>query len=203
MFGPKLTRFQSVECLVIRDLESIDKSILRSLPELKELHYNRSIEDTFGDLRDDHKLDRIRAALSEFMDEVSLVKGADFQFTFADFPLTNTILAELDLGVQVIDELDSEYDVEYETVCDEYVYMKNYGRIRADAGFDLICCFDYTRLVSVPGEFPSSFFKRFTASEWIEATAKVQDADHFLWFTSGRLPFESGILRSLLVQLEI
>lgn len=42
MFGPKLTPFKSVECLVIREFEMIKKATLLSLPRLGELRYNAS-----------------------------------------------------------------------------------------------------------------------------------------------------------------
>ena len=118
-------------------------------------------------------IDRMKRMLSEFVNEAKKLRGCDFQFTFSGFKLTKVNVDQIDF---VVDEESGE------TVCNEYVYPKNYQLIEPGA-LHFVYRVDYTRLVnSVPGEFPRCFSQKFTDIEEVYATAEVQDLKHFLWF---------------------
>ena len=179
LFGAKLTPFKSVECLLTWEFEAISKATLLSLPALRELRYNRDIESFFDTQFDNGELitvDRMKRTLIEFLDEVKRLRGSDFRLIFSGFQLSNVNVDQIDFGVRVSERSEEE------RVSNEYVYMKNYQLIEPDA-LDFVRQVDYTRLLSsVTGEFPRHFTQKFTGIEEIHATAKVQDADHFLWF---------------------
>ena len=176
MIGEKLAPFKSVESLVTENFEAINKATLLSLPALKELCYDRSIEFVFQmESREGvGTINRMKRKLSEFLDEVKTLRGSDFRFTFAGLQLTNVKLGQIDFGVQV--------DGRIERVSNEYVYMKNYHLIEPGA-LHFISGVEYPDLASnLTGEFPHCFSQKFTGIEWVSATAEVQDADRFLSF---------------------
>ena len=174
--GEKLAPFESVECLVTTNSEAISLATLRSLPKLRELHYNQDIESLFEDefRNETGKVDRVKRTLSEFLSETKL-RGSDFRFTFAGLQLNNVNVDQIDFEVQV-DRFGED------RVYNEYVYMKNYHLIERGA-LHFVYHVDYTRLLShVTGEFPRCFSQKFTDIHVVYATAEVQDPDHFLWF---------------------
>ena len=177
LVGQQLAPFKNIECLVTRQFETISKATLLSLSRLRELRYNVNIESAFW--TEAHNgagtADRLKRKLSEFLDEAKKLRGGDFRFTFAGFQLTKTMLEQIDFGVQVNARGE-------ECVSNEYVYMKNYHLIEPDA-LHFVYRIDYNGLLShSTGEFPCCFSQKFTDIQWVEATAKVQDADHFLSF---------------------
>ena len=180
MFGTKLTPFKGVECLVTEEFGAISSATLLSLPKLRELRYNESIAYLYKtEFRGAGTVDRMRRALSGFVDELKKLKGSDFHFELAGFQLSKTILEQIDFVVQVVEE---EEEPSYEWVYNEYVYMKNYHLIEPGV-LHFVRRVNYTRMLRhVTGEFPRCFSQKFTDIEWVYATAEVQDADHFLWF---------------------
>ena len=177
LFSPHLAQFKNVESLVTDQLEAISKATFQSLPALKELLYDWDILGAIISEKFDSEwatTDRMKRALNEFVNEAKKLRGNDFRFTFSGFLLTNVNVDQIDFGVQV-DKYGNE------SVCNEYVYMKNYHLIEDVLPF--INCVDYTLLLShVTGEFPRCFSQKFTGINEIQATAAVPDADHFLWF---------------------
>ena len=176
LIGEKLTPFKSVECLATQEYQTINEAILLSLPRLRELRYNGNIESVvhceFGS--ELGTIDHVKRTLNEFLDEAKKLRGSDFRFTFAGFELTKVDVEQIDFGVQI--------ENGEETVCNEYVYMKNYHLIESGA-LHFVDRVNYTDLSShVTGEFPRCFTQKFTHVKYVSATAKVQDTDHFLWF---------------------
>ena len=177
MFGAKLIQFESVECLVTERFKAVSKATLLSLPELRELRYNASVQWAF--LEESHyglgTVDRMKRNLGELLDEAKKLKGNDFRFSFSGFQLTSTMLDQIDFGVQVDERIRSEY------VHMEYVYLKNYHLIEPGA-IDFVSFVVYNLLLSnVTGEFPRCFSQKFTNIRRVYAT-EVADPDHFLWF---------------------
>ena len=179
--------FKNIECLVIRKFNSIDTNILQLLPNLKELHFNESMENIFKDFKGIGVLDQIKEKLKTFLDDARQLKGADFQFTFAGFQLTNTLLDELDFGVELITKTSSFGESnEYESVSDERFYLANYQLIKPGA-LHFIHRIDYTRLMSqVPSgqPLPSCFLEKFNGIDVVDVGETVQDESHFLRFLS-------------------
>ena len=177
MTGPKLVPFKNVECMVTRGLRVISKTILQSLPALKELCYNQDISGMF-EIESYHgagTVHRVKRTLSEFLDEAKKLKGSDFRFTFAGLQLTNVNVNQIDFGVQY-DETNGE-----EYVHTEYVYMKYYHLIEPGT-LHFVNWINYTSLLRyVTGEFPRCFSQKFTDVHSVHA-GQVQDVDHFLWF---------------------
>ena len=169
--------FKGVKCLVTEEFEKISKTILLTLPKLRELRYDQDIEEVFAKecLHGAGTVNRVRKMLSQFMDGAKKLRDNDFRFRFAGLQLNN----EKDVNkidVQVHKRFGEEY------VHNEYVYMKNYHLIESDA-LHFVHRVNYTSLLShVTGEFPRCFSQKFTGIERVEATAEVQDPDHFLWF---------------------
>ena len=185
MVGSKLQPFKDVECLVTTNFEMISRETLRSLPGLKAFHYNQTIVDhRFPWMDQVNTFDRMKRALSEFLDELRVLKRTDFEFRFAGLRLTT--LAEIDFGMQL--------ERGRELIFNEYVYMKNYQLIDANAPLDYITVLDYNRLMSykLTEKFPSCFFKKFPRIVRIEARGAVGDQVHFLWFLGS-----VSLLRSL------
>ena len=178
IFGAKLIQFKSVECLVTENFKAISKDTLLSLPELRELHYNKSIQGFFTEeaRKGPGTVDRMKQKLNEFLGKTKKLKGSDFRFTFSGFQLTNVNVDQIDFGVQVNASSGKEY------VRNEYVYMKNYHLIEPGA-IDFVHNVDYIRLLNhMTGEFPRCFSQKFTGIEWVAIWAKVQNPDHLLWF---------------------
>ena len=181
----KLRQFRNAECLVTDELERISKATLLSLPRLKELHYNSSIEKLFGKFEDVIGTpDRLKRMLIEFMDEAKVLKGSDFKFTFAGFQATKIMLGLIDFDVQIV-----EWDgIKHLEVSKEYIYMKNYQLLEPDVPLDFIHHVDYSSLMSnVAGEIPKWFFEKFTGIDSVSAKG-VQDERHFLWFLKSTSP---------------
>ena len=117
----------------------------------------------------------MKRTLSEFLGEAKKLRGSDFKFTFAGLQLTNMNVDQIDFGVQI-----DEYG--HNSVCNEYMYMKNYHLIEPGA-LQFVEVVNYTHLLShVTGEFPRCFSQKFTGIEMVWATAEVPDAGHLLWF---------------------
>ena len=178
MVAAKLVPFNGVECLITREFEVISKAILLSLPKLRELRYIQDIRRLIcfhlnGEIG---TVDRVKRTLSEFVDEVKKLKGSDFRFRFAGLQLTNVNVGCIDFGVQ-IEDIEGK-----ETVFNEYVYMKYYHLIEPGA-LDFVRVVNYSHLLSnVIGEFPRCFSQKFTDIQQVNTSAKVPDANHFLWF---------------------
>ena len=176
MVSPKwLAPFKSVEYLVTQEIEAINKSTLQSLPRLKELRFNTSIEFLFRGSGTE-SLVGIKRMLIEFLDDVQLFGRPDFKFRFSGFHLPNkTKLNEIDFGVQVFQSI--------ELVSNEYVYLKNYQLIEPD-GLDFIRSINYNKLMRyvTVEEFPRYFSEKFTGILQVESFGKIQDADHFFAF---------------------
>ena len=197
MSGSKLAPFKNVECLVTEGFDLINEVTLLSLPKLKELYYNAGIKEPFRGLNGGIDilnmpdmldiLDRVKGALSKFLNSVRLLREPNFKFRFAGFLLTPKKLDEIDFGVQA----------GRESVYNEYVYMKNYHLIDPDVSLDFIERLDYTRLMrGTAGELPAGFFEKFPSLSSIEAgSAFVQDADHFLWFLKSLSPLRRLVLK--------
>ena len=174
----KLVSFKNIECFVTYRPEAINVATLLSLPELRELRYNTSIKWLFvdGSRHGFGTVDRMKRTLGEFLDEAKKLRGSDFQFRFSGFKLTKTMLEQIDFVGKVNERIGREY------VSDEYIYMKNYHLIEPGA-IDFVERVNYSRLLSnANGELPRCFSQKFTGIELVNATAKVQDADQFLWF---------------------
>ena len=123
MTGPKLARFTNVEYLATEEFQVICKATLQSLPRLNELRYQICINSCLRGEVD--TIDRMKQALREFMGQVKRLRKDEFKFRFAGFQLNETVLDEIDFGVQVRKGR--------ERVSDSYVYMKNYQLIDPDA----------------------------------------------------------------------
>ena len=170
MFGEKLVPFKGVECLVSRGetLEAIDRSSLRSLPRLKEFHYNEDIstvdrDTSFGPIYE------LRRRLRKFLDDVRELKGTDFQFRFFGFRMSKAML----------DQIDFDGLLNYEI---EVLYMKNYKLIEPDGALSFIRSVDYSYLMSVTGELPSCFYKKFTGILDVQTYGPIEDPNHLLLF---------------------
>ena len=182
MFGQQLTRFKSVECLVTWNFQAISQATLLSLPSLRELRYDREIEKLVEEELGSEvgTIDHMKRTVNEFLGEAKKLRGRDFRFTFSGFLLTNVKLDQIDFGVQVQDD-GYEYG-EYEYVCNEYIYLKNYQLIEPDALHFVKCVCYSTRLSSWTGEFPRCFSQKFTGIEEVEVDDAVKDEAHLLWF---------------------
>ena len=193
MLGSKLAPFKSVECLVTRNFDVISKATLQSLPALKELHYNESIENTFKAFTFEFEiLNRIRRTLEKFLEDVQVLKGSDFRFRFTGFPLTKAMLNQIDFGVQVFEgyneddsddesvEDDMENPIHPDRVSNEYVYLRNQQLI--DGPLEFLTELNYTSLISrAAGQISSGFCEKLTCVQSVYAK-KVEDTAHFLWF---------------------
>ena len=62
------------------------------------------------------------------MDAARALRGSDFRFSFAGFPLSKAMLDKIDFGVQI--EQDDDEGTEYAELSDEYIYVKNHRLIR-------------------------------------------------------------------------
>ena len=134
MFGPKLARFKNIESLLTQKLEVISEATLLSLPRLKELHYSAPISELWRwNSSRAGRLARVKGALRNFLDDVKLLKGSDFKFTFAGFQLTKVMLDQIDFGVKVIVSFPRGIRSECEVVSNEYVYTRNYHLIEPGA----------------------------------------------------------------------
>ena len=176
LVGSKLTEFKNVECLRTSRFHMISKATLLSLPKLRELRYDRDIEDFFLiEFRDEFgSIDQMKRTLSELVDEAKRLRGRDLQFTFCGFQLTNVKLDQIDFGVKV--------DEEYKAVRNEYVYLKNYHLIELGA-LPFFYALDYSRLlVHVTGEFPRCFSQKFTGIHLVQARDVIENPDHLLRF---------------------
>ena len=195
MFGSQLVAFRGVQCLVARKFKAINKATLQSLPSLKELHYNVSVESAFLQSSDEVGTpSQMKQKLREFLDHTNRLEAPDFRFRFAGFRLTKTTLNEIDLdGLIEEREIEGEDDegdrqegreIEVrERMSNEYVYMRNYHLIEPDATLEFVDHLNYSRLMaSVTGEFPGCFFKKFTQVQSVEVDGAVQDEAHLLWF---------------------
>ena len=169
-----LTPFKNVEFLRTWDLNLIS---VRSLPRLRELHCNQGIKYAFQ-RESRHRpgtVDRVKRTLNEFLNEAKKLRGNNFQLRFSGFQLAKVNVDQIDFGVQTNEK-------GAESVCTEYVYMKNYHLLEPGA-LDFQSSVNYTLLLRhVTGEFPRCFPQKFTGIELVYATAEVQDADHFLRF---------------------
>ena len=178
MFGPHLTPFKNVECLVTKKWAAISKGTLLSLPRLRELRYIDNIEWVFEE-ESEHgvgTLDRVKLRLSEFLGDLKQLRRRDFRFSFCGFQLTKTMLDEINFCVEVDEEMGDQW------VDSQCVYMVNYHLIEPGA-LEFVSEVDYSLLLScVTGEFPRCFPQKFTGIETVDAKTKVQDPDHFLWF---------------------
>ena len=180
IFGRKLSPFKNVDCLMTRKFEAICRDTLQSLPNLKELHFVRDIQYVFtsrfhGEIG---TLDRMKRTLREFLYDASTLSGPEFRFNFAGFPLN-------------IDRLNFDYGMKVEgnreSVCNEYIYMKNYQLIDPDTTMDFISEINYSDLMKyVVGEFPNDFSKKFhNIKKVIVSDAEfVPDEVHLLRFLS-------------------
>ena len=188
MFGPKLSlfkTFKNVEYLVARQFSVIHRDILQSLPKLKELHYKASISAAFQRFsHEDRSLDRMKQTLNEFLDEAMSLRGREFQFNFAGFPLTKTKLDQINFDVQ---ETGEERRGEGYVV-DEHVYMKNYELIEPGA-LDFVDRLYYPSLIAarLSAHIPTCFSEKFTNVKsvcvmmWKDYVTAV-DVTHFLRF---------------------
>ena len=181
MLGQELVRFKNVECLVTSRFNAIRKTTLLSLPKLKELHYNASIEylidSKFGNAV--RPLDRMKRTLRKFMNYLKVLRGPDFKFRFSGFQLTEVKLEQIDFGVEVGEEGEDLLQGDY----DEYLYMKNYQLIDPDVILDFIRAFRYDLLMSYGnGEIPSCFFKKFPAINRILVFGEIKSEGYFVWF---------------------
>ena len=179
MFGPQLTPFKGVECLVTKETRVISKATIHSLPKLKELRYNTYISSFFWNY--DHRngtFDGVRRALSELVEEAKQLRGSDFQFNLSGFQLTKVDVHQIDFGLPVHEEHT------FRKISNEYVYMKNYHLIEPGA-LQFFYYVEYNHLLGhVTGEFPRCFSQKFTGIEQVQAWDKIEDPDHFLWFLS-------------------
>ena len=169
-------KFKNVECLVTKRPEAISKATLLALPRLRELRYNRDIENLVGfDFRRGSMvatIDRMKRTLNEFLREAKRLKGSDFRFTFAGFQLTNVKLEQIDFGVQS----------GREWVYNEYVYMKNYHLIEPGA-INFLQNVNYGSLLrNATGELPRCFSQKFTDIRWVLAVDVIEDPDQLLRF---------------------
>ena len=190
LVGRQLIPFKGVEYLITNYFEAISKDTLLSLPKLKELHFNVDIKNLFqfefrGALG---AFDRMKRALSEFLDEAKKLKGSDFRFTFSGFQLinvTNVInVNQIDFGMRIIETepVDEDDESAYEWVDNEYVYLKNYDLIEPGA-LHFIDDVKYNYLLScMTGELPLCFFQKFTGIEEVQVTDEVKEEAHLLWF---------------------
>lgn len=174
MVGPRLAPFKNVHTLVTCKFQAIQKDTLLLLPKLKKLHFNASIDEL---VKQGNQIDRIKQTVREFVKDVKLLRGYDFEFRFAGFQLIKTSVDEIAFGEQV----DGR-----EYWCHHYLYMKlNYNLIDPTS-LDFINTFDYNRLMklmsNVAAEIPSCFFTKFTGIHLVQAENAILDAKHFLWF---------------------
>ena len=191
MVGSKLAPFKSVECLVAHSFDAISQATLLSLPALKELRYNESIEMTFNTLNafdvEYNKHNHVRRTLRKFLDDLQVLRGSDFRFRFSGFPLTKKMLEQIDFGVRLFqthDEEDSSEDSSYdendmyeELVSNEYVYLKNQQLI--DGPLEFLTRINYTSLIEE--EISSGFCEKLTNVQLVKAK-RASDASHLLWF---------------------
>ena len=178
MVGPGLDRFRNVECLMTNEFNAIRQTTLLSLPKLKELHYNAGISDLWILNQAAGTLDRVKGVLLEFLDDVKRLKESDFKFTFAGFQLTNTMLDQIDFGVQVTER----NGFVREEVFNEYVYMKNYELLNPGA-LHFIDTVDYNSLMrNAPGELPDCFTQKFSRIEKVNVEGAVRSKTRLLRF---------------------
>ena len=172
-----LAPFKNVECLVTWQDQAMSRATLLALPRLRELRYNWEISSVFNNrvFPGPGTVDQMKRKLSHFLDDVEKLRGRDFRFRYAGFPMTKTMLEQIDFGVQVDERTGREY------VSDEHIYMKNYHLIDSGA-LDFVDFVNYSSLLSgVTGEFPRCFWQKFTGIYRVSSN-EVPDVDHFLWF---------------------
>ena len=168
-----LVRFRNVERLEVSDFNLITKDILLALPELKELRCNLNQfyldEKTFA---------RTKPKLKKFLNDLNESKVPDFQFIFAGFRMTKTLLEQIEFDASA----DEHNNYRYSLFSSEYICLKNCHLIEPGA-LHFFNSLDYTRLMKyVVEEIPSCFFKMFTGPLTIRAFDLVQDEDHLLSF---------------------
>ena len=173
MDGSKLAPFENVEYLDTLSFEAISRDTLQRLPKLKELRYVLSLGCSFLYGHEVGTLDKEKLALRQFLDDVEMLRGSDFKFSYAGFPLTKTMLDQIDFGVRINKEGK-------EVMAVEYIYTKNYHLFEC---LDFEGFIDYNFLLYIfSGQLPSCFFRKFTSICWLRAEGPVADADHLLWF---------------------
>ena len=171
--GSELAPFKNVECLDTLNFQAITRDTLLRLPKLKELRYGNYLGYSFPyGLEVNGKLDKEKRDLAAFLDDVKALKGSDFKFIYAGFPLTKTMLDQIDFGVEI--------EGGKEMVSLEYIYTKNYHLFD---GLDFDGFIDYNHLLeNFSGHLPSCFFRKFTSISCLLVGEPVADADQLLWF---------------------
>ena len=172
MSGPTLAQFKNVECFDSLSFKAITRDTLLRLPKLKELRHNYSLGSSFLYGEQVGRLDKEKLALRQFLDDLEVLKGSDFKFSYGGFSLTKTMLDQIDFGVQINEEGK-------EVMLVEYIYTKNYHLFD---GLDFGGFIDYNRLLNnFSGQLPNCFFRKFTTIRWLRAEGPVADAKHLLW----------------------
>ena len=175
MFRPsKLAQFKNVECLRTTELKNLSKATLRSMPKLKELHFNEKIGRLIR-----HQYSRngeIKRTLRQFMDDLKELDRSNFKFRFAGFQLTEATLNEFDFGAELIRRIR-------DLAPEEYFYARNYHHIDPDDTLEFVYLLDYSLLLrNSVEEIPMCFFEKFTGVKSIVTNGRIEDADHFLNF---------------------
>lgn len=186
LFGSvRLAKFKNVNCLIARGFQMIGKDNLQSLPKLKEFHFKLCIENLFAThFNQIGTLNRIKRKLTKFMDDVRVSKGDDFKFRFVGFPLTKTLLDQIDFNVKLVERhFVSGSSGYFEEVTNEYIYLKNYHLIDPDASLDFINRLDYNCVIDIMAKkIPIGFLKKLTGLFEVKTKGAIQDANHFLSF---------------------
>ena len=186
MLGVEFAPFREVEVLATRQMRTICRATLLALPKLKELHYKEDIKYAF----DGCSAQQLKLKLGQFMEEASELKGFDFRFVFAGFPLSLANVDRIDLGVRAQDVPES--------ICSEYVYSTNYELLDPDTQLDFVSSLDYARLAYSQYDDPIDydFLKKFTRVRFVKTSAVVTDyAEDFLDFL-----WSLGSVRSLCLE---
>ena len=205
-FGPNLSRFKNVDCLITQQFKAVCKDTLLSLPRLNELRYNAGVSDHLWDFMEIGTIDRMKRTLREFLEDARTIRGPDFRFKFAGFKLNELELVDIDFGVQIIEgseDADEEDEEGGEMVSNECVYMRNYRLLDADDTLDFVRYVNYSMLVeNAVGEFPVCFSEKFTGIEHVRVSKHVEDESHLLGFLRSlrllrSLDIDSSVCRRL------
>ena len=177
MFGPKLTRFKNVECLISGQWKVLDRSTLVSLSKLNELHFHLKEYGSWSFLE-------AKGRLQVFLNDVYLFRASGFKFRFAGLQLTREKLEEVNFNVQIQDNVGTANR-------NFKFYLANYRLIEPDEEVKFTNYVNYTILMigvhaEMAAKFPSCFWQKFSGVERVfgssVGTWPETNASHFLWF---------------------
>ena len=175
LYDEKLKGLKNIEYLRIQNYQKIDENILSNLSNLKEFHFDLSIDGLFLDLfRISTVFDHVKDCLRRFMNRKRSLRMYSLKVFF--------------LGIQLVDNEDEiNFDGLQQRISEDRVElnlekfcMDNYNRFKYNLKF--ICRVDYNNLMAVANEIPTDYFKKFYNLQAVTSIGRIINQEHFLEF---------------------